>query len=159
MSNFDRPELPPLGIVAGMADEDRALLSNYGEFLPAHPEQLMVSEGHPQDALYFVVSGVLHVHTEVDKRTILIARIEAGETIGEVNAFDPGTASASVTAKEFSQVWRADRSDINAFVQAYPEAGTRLLAGIITCMSRRIRHMNERLANQESLANVERWWH
>jgi CRP-like cAMP-binding protein len=159
MSSLNRPELPPLGIVAGLADEDRALLTNYGEFLPAHPEQLIIAEGHPQDALYFVVSGVLHVHTEVEKRTILIARIEAGETIGEVNAFDPGTASASVTAKEFSQIWKASRSDIDAFVTAYPEAGSRLLSGIISCMSRRIRHMNERLADHESLANAERWWH
>jgi CRP-like cAMP-binding protein len=89
----------------------------------------------------------------------LIARIEAGETIGEVNAFDPGTASASVTSKEFSQIWKASRSDIDAFVTAYPEAGSRLLSGIISCMSRRIRHMNERLADHESLANAERWWH
>jgi CRP-like cAMP-binding protein len=159
MTTFDRPELPPLGIVAAMADEDRALLSNYGEFLPVHPDKLLVAEGHPQDSLYFVVSGVLHVHTEVENRIILIARIEAGETIGEVNAFDPGTASASVTAKEFSQVWSASRSDIDAFVKAYPVAGTQLLAGIITCMSRRIRHMNERLADQASLENAERWWH
>jgi CRP/FNR family transcriptional regulator, cyclic AMP receptor protein len=159
MSSFNKPEIPAIGIVAGLEDQDRALLSSYGEFLPVKPEQQIVTEGQPQDSLYFVISGVLHVHTEVDKRTVLIARIEAGTTIGEVNAFDPGTASASVTAKEFSQVWKASKDDIDQFVTAYPEAGSRLLSGIIRCMSQRIRHMNDKLADQESLADVERWWH
>jgi CRP/FNR family transcriptional regulator, cyclic AMP receptor protein len=159
MSILNKPEIPAIGIVAGLEDDDRALLSNYGEFLPVHAEQQIVTEGQPQHALYFVISGVLHVHTEVEGRTVLIARIEAGATIGEVNAFDPGTASASVTAKEFSQVWKAGKEDIDQFVAAYPEAGARLLGGIIRCMSQRIRHMNERLADHESLAEVERWWH
>lgn len=159
MSSFNSPEIPPIGIVDGLEDHDRALLSSYGEFLPVRPEQRIVTEGQPQDSLYFVISGVIHVHTEVDKRTVLIARIEAGETIGEVSAFSPGTASASVTAKEFSQVWKASKEDIDQFVTAYPEAGARLLSGIIRCMSQRLRHMNERLADQESLADAERWWH
>ena len=97
---------------------------------------------------------MLHVHTEVDGRTVLITRIEAGETSGEINLFDPVNASASVTAKEFTQVWRADRADIEAFVAAYPVPGMMLQAGTIQVMSRRIRHMNERLANQESISSV-----
>jgi CRP/FNR family transcriptional regulator, cyclic AMP receptor protein len=154
-----KPELPALSLLAGMAGEDRALLSNYGEFLPAHPGQLIIAEGREQDSLYFVISGLLHVHMEVDGRTTFIARIGAGESLGEVNVFDPAKASASVTAKEFSQIWRANRGEIDDFVRAYPEAGARLLAGIITCMSQRIRHMNERLAGHESLSDIERMWH
>jgi CRP/FNR family cyclic AMP-dependent transcriptional regulator len=134
-------------------------LGNYGEFLPVHEGQLLIIEGHPQDSLFFVISGVLHVHTVVDGRTVLISRIEAGETLGEVNIFDPANASASVTAKEFTQVWRADRADIEAFVAAYPEAGAVLLAGIVRMMSRRIRHMNDRLTSQESIADITMLWH
>lgn len=157
MSNsFDRPEIPRVGIVAGMEDDDRALLGNYGEFLPAHPKERVIEEGNPQHSLFFVISGLLHVHMEVDGREKLISRIEAGETLGEVNVFDPGVASASVTAQEFTQIWRANREDIDAFVAAYPKAGADLLAGILTCMSRRIRHMNERLSDHESLSWIGR---
>ena len=155
---FDRPEIPALGIMAGLAYEDRALLGNYGEFLPVQPGQHLIVEGNPQDSLYFIISGVLHVQTEVDGRMVLITRIEAGETLGEVNVFDPANASASVTAMEFSQIWRASREDIEAFVAAYPNAGATLLAGIIRCMSRRIRHMNERLANHQSIEDVSSVW-
>ena len=158
-SPLNRPEIPSFGIVDNLADYDRALLGNYGEFLPVHPGQLIIVEGQTQDSLFLVISGVLHVHTEVDGRVVLITRIEAGETLGEVNIFDPATASASVTAKEFSQVWRADRSDIEAFVAAYPEAGAVLLGGIIKVMSQRIRHMNDRLANEKSISGISLMWH
>lgn len=158
-SILNRPEIPSLGIVANLADEDRALLGNYGEFFPVQDGQTVIVEGHAQNSLFFVISGVLHVHTEVNGRTVLITRVEAGETLGEVNIFDPANASASVTAKEFSQVWRADRADLDAFVAAYPEAGAILLCGIIRVMSRRIRHMNEKLADRESMADISLLWH
>jgi len=158
-TDFSRPELPAKGIVAEMADEDRSLLSNYGEFLPIAAGQTVIHEGRDQDSLFFIISGVLHVHTDAPNRRTLIARIEAGETIGEVNLFDPGTASASVTAQEFAQVWRANREDVDAFVSAYPEAGARLLAGLVTLMSRRIRRMNERLAAKEIEADFHEFWH
>ncbi|MFD0892034.1 cyclic nucleotide-binding domain-containing protein [Luteolibacter ambystomatis] len=158
-TDFSRPELPAQGIVAALADEDRSLLSNYGEFLPVQPGQTIISEGNAQDSLYFVISGVLHVHTDSQTRRTLIARAEAGETLGEVNVFDPGTASASVTAQDFTQVWRANREDIDAFVTAYPEAGARLLAALVTLMSRRIRRMNERLAAKELESEFHDFWH
>lgn len=157
-TDFSRPELPAEGIVASLAEEDRSLLSNYGEFLPIQAGDTVIAEGNEQDSLFFIISGVLHVHTDAPNRRTLIARIEAGETIGEVNLFDPGTASASVTAQEFSQVWRANRDDIEAFVAAYPEAGARLLASLITLMSRRIRRMNERLAAKEIEADFHEFW-
>ena len=76
----------------------------------------------------------------------------------EVNVFDPGTASATVTAQEFSQVWKASREDINAFTKAYPEAGISFFSGIVTVMCRRIRNMNGRLADSESTDILGKFW-
>lgn len=158
-SDFSRPELPEKGIVSGLADEDRALLSNYGEFLPLQPGQPVITEGHEQDALFYVISGVLHVHTDTANRRVLIGRIEAGESFGEVNLFDPGVASASVTAQEFTQIWKTTRTDIEAYVTAYPEAGARLMSGILTLMSRRLRGMIGRIAAKELEADFHEFWH
>ena len=58
---FNRPELPSIGILSLMQDEDRALLSNYGEFIPGHPGTTVIAQGEPQDSLYFLISGLLHV--------------------------------------------------------------------------------------------------
>ena len=158
-SALNRPEIPSFGIVADLTVEDRALLGNYGEFLPVKAGQTLIVQEQTQNSLFLVISGVLHVHTEVNGRTVLITRVVAGETLGEVNIFDPANASASVTAKEFSQVWRADRADLEAFVAAYPEAGSILLSGIIRLMSRRIRLMNEKLSDRESMIDASLFWH
>ena len=158
-SSFDRPELPALGIIAGMDPDDRRLLSDYGEFLPIQKDADLITEGQEQDALYFVISGVLHVHSIKNNKRTLLARIKAGETIGEINLFDPGTASANVTAQEFSQVWRATREDINSFLEAYPEAAGRLLIGMVAEMSRRIRRTNEKLASAELGAALQGFFH
>jgi len=158
MSTFDRPEIPAVGIAALLEDEDRRLLSDYGEFLPVQPEQVLIEEGKPQNSLYFLISGVLHVHTLRDGKPALLARIEAGATIGEINVFDPATASASVTSKSFAQIWRADRQAIEDYVEAYPAAGSRLVIGILAEMSQRIRNMNEKLATAELEASLRGYW-
>lgn len=156
--SFTRPEIPATGIMAGLQEDDRQLLGDYGEFLPVHPDQILIEEGGEQDSLYFIISGVLHVHTDTVEKRTLVARIGSGETLGEVNLFDPSTASASVTAREFSQVWRANRSDLEAFTSAYPAAAARLLAGILSEMSTRLRRMNERLATREAEAAFQSFW-
>ncbi|MFD2257975.1 Crp/Fnr family transcriptional regulator [Luteolibacter algae] len=155
---FKRPELPNVGIVAEMEDADRALLGNYGEFLPAQPGQIIIEAGEEQEYLYFVISGLLHVTILVDGRNKLVSRVESGETLGEVNVFDPGKASATVTAQEFTQIWKANREDIDQFVKAYPEAGASLLTGIVSVMCRRIRNMNEKLADSESMEILGKFW-
>jgi CRP-like cAMP-binding protein len=159
MSNsFDHPELPAHGLIANLAEDDRRLLGNYGEFLPVQPGQTIIEQGGSQDSLYIVISGVLHVHADNEGKRTLVARIAAGESIGEINLFDPGTASASVTAMEFSQVWKANRHDLDDFVSSYPEAGIRLLSGLLTGMSQRLRHMNERLLAKEIEAAFQSFW-
>jgi CRP/FNR family cyclic AMP-dependent transcriptional regulator len=155
---FNSPQLPAMGLVADLEEDDRLFLSGYGEFLPVHESQTLIEEGQDQDSLYFVISGILHVHTDRDDKRTLIARIQEGESIGEINIFDPGKASASVTAKSFSQVWKATRDDFEAFVQAYPEAGNRLLTALITELSKRIRHVNEKLVNMETGAIYQSFW-
>jgi len=142
---FNSPQLPASGILIGLSEEDRSLLSGYGEFRPVHEGQGLIEEGDDQDALYFVISGILHVHTNTDDKHTLIARIGAGESIGEINLFDPGKASASVTAQSFSQVWKTTRHDLETFIQNYPELGEHLLVALISELSRRIRHLNGKL--------------
>jgi CRP/FNR family cyclic AMP-dependent transcriptional regulator len=159
MTDLSRPGLPSKGIIADLSEQDRLLLSDYGEFRIAKAGETLIEEGEAQEALFFIISGLVHVHSDEQTRRTLIARVGEGETIGEVNLFDPGIASASVTAKEQTELWRVTREDIDAFLTNYPEAGGRLLAAIVTQMCRRIRRMNERLAAKELEAGFHEFWH
>ena len=158
-THFDRPGLPALGIVSAMEEEDRQLLSNYGEFLPVQEGDRLIDEGTDQNSLLFLISGLLHVVTTKDDKLVLLARVEPGESIGEVNLFDPAKASASVVAKSFSQVWKARRNDLDDFLNAYPEAAGRLMIGLLSEMSRRLRKMNQKLSNTELQNALREFFH
>jgi CRP-like cAMP-binding protein len=132
-----------------LEEEDRRLLSDYGEFLPIQEGDTLIMEGADHDALVFLISGLLHVVTDNNSTRVLLARVQPGESIGEVNLFDPAKASASVIAKTFSQVWRARRADLEDFLAAYPEAAGRLMIGLLAEMSKRLRNMNAKLSTTE----------
>ena len=145
MSNLSQPELPAFGFVAGLSDEDRRLLSGYGEFLPVHPDTNLIEEGHSQDSLYFIISGRLHVVTDDEGRRVLLGRLGPGDLVGEVNVFDPQTASATVAAMEFSQVWRLNRASVDELLKDSPASAAQLLVAISTQLSRRLRETNDKV--------------
>lgn len=145
-TDFKTPELPNIGFVSDMEEDDRRLLSSYGEFMPAHPETVVITQGKPQNSLYLVISGLLHVQSEFDGRTILLGRLRTGAVVGEINIFDPGEASATVVAVEFSQIWRIDKDMLEEFLSEHPVSAANLLIRICTQLSKRLRFTNEKLS-------------
>ena len=107
-ADFNTPKLPGLGILEPLGDDDRDILSGYGEFLPVNPDRPLIEEGLTQNSLFFVISGKLHATAMRAGHSVLLGTIQTGETVGEINVLDPAKASATVTAVEFSQVWRID---------------------------------------------------
>lgn len=144
-TDLNQPELPAIGFVAEISDEDRRLLSGYGEFLPVQDDQVLIEEGHDQNCLYFIISGRLHVTTEDEGRRTLLGRLGPGDLVGEVNMFDPQKASATVTGMEFCQVWRMDRAALDDFTKDNPTAAAQLLIHISTQLSKRLRETNEKV--------------
>jgi len=128
--DFKGPILPAFGIVAALEEDDRRLLSNYGEFFPIQEGQQIIQEGEEQNALYYVISGLLHVYSDRDGTRTLMGRV----------------------------VWRCTRQDLEAFLSSYHEAGSRLLIGLVTNMSQRLRQMNERCADNDMLGAASSMW-
>lgn len=145
-SSFTSPKLPALGILEPLGDDDRAILSGYGEFLPANPDHSIIEEGMSQSALFFVISGKLHATATRAGHKVLLGTIQTGETIGEINLLDPAKASATVTAVEFSQVWKIDATSLEQYINEYPRAAAWLLIGIGKTLAHRLRSVNEKIA-------------
>ncbi|MFQ3670837.1 MAG: cyclic nucleotide-binding domain-containing protein [Verrucomicrobiia bacterium] len=145
--SLDQPVLPPIGFVADLKDEDRELLSSYGEFLPANPEHDLIEQGWPQEHLFLLISGQLEVRRTGLEKDVLIGVINPGESVGETSVFDPGPASATVRPREFSQVWRIDRDSLNSYLADNPVAGVILLIGIATALSQRVRLLTASLTD------------
>lgn len=135
-----------MGILEPLGDEDRDILSGYGEFLPVNPGVDLIEEGLAQNSLFFVISGKLHATSMRGGHKVLLGTINRGETVGEINLLDPAKASATVTAVEFSQVWRIDGPSLEQFINAYPNAAAWLLIGVGKTIARRLRAVNEKIS-------------
>jgi CRP/FNR family cyclic AMP-dependent transcriptional regulator len=138
--------LPEMGFATDFDIEERTQLGNFGEFISLSDGEVLIDEGHKQDALFMVISGTFHVQTVVTGRAVLLGTLKTGDTIGEINMFDPGNASASVVSKSFSEVWRIDRARLEQYLEAHPRTAARLLVNVATQLSKRLRKTNEKVA-------------
>ena len=135
-----------MGFVEDLTDDERAKLAEYGEAIDANHGDTIITEGDEQDSLFLIIMGSFHVQTETTGRVVLLGNMKAGDTIGEVNIFDPGKASASVVAKSMAQAWKIDRSSLERYLEENPEAAARLLVTVATQLSKRLRKTNEKVA-------------
>jgi len=141
-----QPQLPALGFAEALTEDERAQLSAFGEFITASDGETIITEGEEQNALLLIVFGKFHVQTDTTGRTVLLGQLKSGDSVGEINIFDPGAASASVVAHSLSQVWKIDRSRLESYLETHPGAAARLLVSVATQLSKRLRKTNEKVA-------------
>ncbi len=150
------PTLPTFSWIGHLKEDDRELLSSYGEFFPGHPGNVIIGQGVLQTEVFVVISGELEVYTEREDGTrILRARVGPGETLGEISLFDPGAATATVVATEFSQLWRIADEDLIQFMEDNPGAGNVLLRTLATILAQRLRRVDPEAFGISAYAVVE----
>ena len=147
MADFSTPKLPALGILEPLGDEDRDILSGYGEFRPVQPGNPLIEEGMAQTGLFFIISGKLHATSLRGGHKVLLGTVGTGESVGEINLLDPSVASATVTAVDFSQASYIDSSSLESYINEYPRAAAWLLIGVGKTIARRLRTVNEKIAS------------
>ena len=147
MADLSSNELPAVSWLADLKDDDRELLSSYGEFIPAHKDHVLIQQGATQPYLYFVISGKLQVTAVMgkDRQKYSLGTIGTGESIGEMSLFDNGSASATIIPLEFCQLWRIDRKNLNDFLNDNPGAAVKILSALLATVSRRLRDINPHL--------------
>ncbi len=151
-------ELPAVGFLADVAPEHRSFLACFGRFIRPQSGDVLITEGERQDALYMILSGTLHVISNAAERPMLLATLGEGDCFGEVNLFDPSTASATAVFRSSGLVWALSREELHAFLEADPAAGVAVLRGLLHQSASRIRHMNEKLASAEQRAAYHHFW-
>lgn len=141
-------QLPAVGPLSRLGAEDRSMLASYGHFQYFETAAQIIRQGEPQNCLYLVLSGTLHARRTEEGRDVLVGEIRTGESIGEVSIFDPSTASASVFAVGPVQLWKLDASALADYLGLYPIQGVSLLEGLATILARRLRAVNDKLAEK-----------
>jgi CRP-like cAMP-binding protein len=154
--SLSKPSLPTFSWIGHLKEDDRDLLSSYGEFFPGHPGNVIIEEGAMQTEVFVVISGRLEVHArQEDGSVALLATVGPGETLGEISLFSPGPAAATVTALEFSQLWRIADDSLMEFMQENPGAGNVLLRTLASILAQRLRQMNPKAFGLSTYAVVD----
>ena len=153
--SLNAPLLPAVGLASNLEQEDRDALSSYGTFHLAQPGATLIDQDVPHGKIYCIISGTLHALRNDAGNEIVLGRILAGEWIGEVDLFDPSSAVCSVVAVEPTQYWVITRDELEEFLNNYHAAGTVLLIGLATTLSRRIRDVTRKLSEQTDLTKLQ----
>ena len=151
-------ELPAIGFLSALSCEHRAFLACFGKYLRLNSGDIFIKEGQDQESLYVILSGTVHILSHTDGRQVLLASLKKGDSIGEINLFDPAAASATAVARSSSLVWALSRNEFDAFQDADSTAGISVLRGLLRQVSKRIRSMNEKLATAEEKSSMHGFW-
>lgn len=139
------PSLTPL--LANFNANELTLLSSFGDSRSYQKDDVVITQGEENDHLYLVLKGKIEVLQEVDGVDQVVAVLEAGDSLGEVSIFDPGPASATVRAASEAEVWLITRDSLDGLHAANAKVAYRLLTRITTCLSKRMRDMNDKLVD------------
>lgn len=121
------------------SDLDELSLSAFGAglkriFLPGG--QILFRENEVADSLYIVISGCLGVVVRGnDGHDVLVARIPAGETVGEMGFLDGGIRSATVEALRDTELLKFDKASYEDRLLRDP----RSMHALISLLVRRLR--------------------
>jgi CRP/FNR family cyclic AMP-dependent transcriptional regulator len=152
------PELPAVGFLTEVESSHREFLASFGKFVRPKSGEVLIEEGAAQNCLYLILSGMLHVVTSAGERTLLVATLGAGDSLGEVNIFDPASASASVIARSECLIWRITDEELRVFFSADAEGGVELMQGLLRLAAKRIRATNTKLVDSEEKASFHDFW-
>ena len=139
------PSLTPL--LANFTPEELSLLSSFGDSRSYQSDEVVIRQGDENDHLYLVLKGKLDVFQDIEGMNKKVAYLESGDSLGEVSVFDPGPASATVTAATETEVWLITRNSLDRLHSANPKVAYRLLSRITTCLSKRLRQMNDKVVD------------
>jgi CRP/FNR family transcriptional regulator, cyclic AMP receptor protein len=108
----------------------------------------LLEEGTIVNHLYIVCEGVVHVRRLAQTREILLNRLGVNAFFGEINLFDPGTATASIYAmKNPTRLAVVDYQSLREFLSTHTATGYKIVSAMMTETVRRLRQTSARLVN------------
>jgi len=132
-----------LYILGILDDADVSWLAQTGKVRAITPGTEMIQRGVPMDSVFIVIDGQLLVYSG----SVEIARLSAGEIVGEISFVDSRPPSASVRAAVASQVLAVPKSALYAKLQKDSGFASRFYRSVATFLAERLRTATTRLSS------------
>jgi CRP-like cAMP-binding protein len=139
--------LRTVSILRTLSDEELMAFSSLLQVREIKPKERIIEEGKPVNAFSIICSGVVHIRRLAQKREMLLGRLGAGGFFGEINLFDPGTATASIYAMKPTTLAYVEYNALRDFLASNPSTGYKVVSAMMTEMCRRFRLTSDRLIN------------
>ncbi len=121
-----------------------------GYFLEFEPHTVICHEGDPATDLYFLKSGRLLICTIHGTQVKCLARIEAGEFVGELSFFDGRPRSSYVITEVKSELIQVPKQEISGFLPDWYQYMGKNLTKKIRLLDHVIQESNTRLKSKET---------
>lgn len=133
-----------LFILGQLSDDDVEWMISAGNRRDISAGTVLIHEGRPIEALYIVLEGLMTVSAAAlgGKE---VARLGAGEIIGEMSFVDARPPSATVTALQNSVVFALDRARLADKLERNPHFAARFYRAVAIFLSDRLRGTVSRL--------------
>lgn len=135
-----------LYILGEFEDDDADWLAAAGESRALTSGHVLIQEGEPIDSVFIVTQGTFAVTTGSAAREV--ARVGAGEVLGEVSYIDRRPPTATVTAVEESRVLALPRSVLTARIGDDPAFAARFYRAVALFLADRLRATLRQVAGE-----------
>jgi signal transduction histidine kinase len=128
----DIAELRPLGLFAGLTDDQLRDLAEAGEMVPFAPGDVLIREGEPADFWWVLLEGTVDLNRRVGPEEIRLGRIDVpGRWAGGFRAWDEhGAYLATGRAATSGRVLRVPAEALRAWSTRWFPFGDHLLEGL-----------------------------
>ena len=134
-----------IALSEGLRDEDMLWLFQVGEKKIVNPGTALVHEGARQNAIFIVIRGGFSVGVETLANEPL-AKLGAGELIGEISFLEGSAASATIVADEESAVLVVDDQLLSERIRKNTDFAARMYRAFALIAERRLRARIDHLA-------------
>lgn len=104
----------------------------------------LITKGQPVDSLFIVLSGQLSVYAD-NSQGESIAKLEAGEIVGEMSFLESRPPSVSVVVTQPSMVYHVSRDMISTRMATNPEFRSNFYYALALFLSNRLRKTTDQL--------------
>ena len=106
------------------------------------PEELIITEGKPNDKIYFLIEG----QVAVTKEGVVLSRFSEGEAFGEMEVLDVMSAVASIKSLSPVTVMSISNKALREIYRMDVKVFSLMIMNLARDLSRRLRRMDEKLA-------------
>ncbi len=123
--------LKKINLFSSLNEETLQLLQEKMYLVRFNKDDIICSEGDMGDQMFIIDSGRVSVEKIGQEDTpVEITLLEPGEIAGELSLFEESVRSATLKAKEETQVWVLDRETFHKLLEQHPAFSKALLSAL-----------------------------